>query len=482
MSRHLSPSDHATAAVDQPEIGRMFRRISLARQFLLGSLLALVVVVAAVGSQISRSIESGIVQRTAHLAAAYFQSMLERRLQHADATGALDDETQQLLSDIFVHGALASHVVRFKLWSPDGRIRYSSDPTQIGARFALHDHHALALLGQLTAAITLLDGPDNGPEREQWSRLIEIYVPLFKPGTREVTAVAEFYHEVDSVQAEILHEQRLSWASLVLGAGMLYAILCLVVLGGSRTIDRQRTELARQVKALEQLLEDNRQVHRRLQEAGVEATALSESALRRAAADLHDGPLQELAWLLLQIEPPDARGVAPGETQEGDAAPWHDGLHRAMRQMREIARGLAAPAVAHLPLCEVLRRAALGLPRNGLPEPGLDLDPELQGASEAVKLTAYRAVQEAFANVYKHASGQTPCLCARKVHGQALIEVTDQGPGFDPTHPVPESHFGLAFLAERVTLVGGRVDITSAPGKGTQLAIWLPLDRPGERA
>jgi signal transduction histidine kinase len=257
-------------------------------------------------------------------------------------------------------------------------------------------------------------------------------------------------------------------------------LLCLMVLGGSRTIDRQRAELARQVSQLEQVLEDNQQVHRRLQQAGSDATALSESALRRVAADLHDGPVQELALLLLQVEPPEARS-APQAAESGiNVAVLHAGLLRAMTQMRDIARGLAAPAVAHLPLGAVLRRAAMDLPHHGLPDPRLDIGAGLDGAGEAVKLTAYRAIQEALANVYKHAPGQTPLLQARQVQNEARIEVSDQGPGFDPARPVPESHFGLAFLQERVTLVGGRVEVATALGVGTRLTIWLPLDRPGE--
>jgi signal transduction histidine kinase len=476
----LSLSNHAAAAVERLQTGRLFQRVSLVHQFLLGSLLTLVVVVAAVGSHVSDSVESGIVQRTAHLTAVYFQSILAQRLEQTDAAGHLDEGTKQLLSDIFVHGPLAKHVVRFKLWSPDGHIRYSSDPAQVGKRFALHDHHAFALTGQLAAAITSLDGPDNGPERVQWARLIEIYVPVFKAGTRQVIAVAEFYHEVDSVQAEISREQRLNWASLVLGAALLYALLCLVVLGGSRTIDRQRVELARQVFQLEQVLEENKQVHRRLQQAGADATALSESALRRVAADLHDGPVQELALLLLQVEPPDTR-AAPQTVEAGlNTAVLHEGLQRAMTQMRHIACGLAAPAVAHLPLAEVLRRAAMDLPHHGLPQPRMDIADALHGASEAVKLTAYRAVQEALANVYKHAPGQTPVLRACQALNEARIEVSDQGPGFDPARPVPEGHLGLAFLEERVTLVGGRVELATAPGAGTRLTVWLPLTEPGE--
>ncbi|MDP1649463.1 MAG: sensor histidine kinase [Rubrivivax sp.] len=456
----------AQAPASGPAPARPFTRISLARQFLVASVLVLAAAVAATGYWVSQRIEASIVNRTASLAAAYFESILSRRLDKFMRDGELDSETRRMLDDIFVHGPLAQRVVRFKLWSPDGLIHYSSDHVQDGMKFPLHDHHAIALSGQMLAAISPLDGPDNAPERARWSRLIEIYVPLRPPGSSMVQAIAEFYHEVDTVEAEIVSAQRQSWVTIGLGAMLLFSILYALVLRASHTISGQQSELARQVQGLERLLAENRRINRRLQEAGARTTALGEMSLRRIAADLHDGPVQNMAFALLRADEPQAHA-------QSDAV--RASLQEAMQQLRDIAAGLAAPSMAQLSLADALKRAVADASRHGGVAIDSDIDPGLPDAPLAVKFTAYRVAQEALSNAARHAPGHAPRLRACRDGETLLIEVADDGPGFDPGRAPADGHLGLAFLRERVQLLGGRVGIESAPGRGTTLRVRLPL-------
>lgn len=441
--------------------------MSLLQKFVLGSVPLTLLLVLFEGQHIARRIEEGVVQRTAGIAAVYFESMLAHRLEEFTLHGALTPQTYHMLDEVFVRGPLAQRVVRFKLWSPDGRIRYSSDPSQIGLQFPMHDHHAIALSGQIVAAITDLDGPDNARERAVWSRLLEIYLPLNVPGSGTVGAVAEFYHEVDSLQTEIAEATRQAWITLALGALLVYALLYAVVLRANQTIVSQRSELDQRVRQLEGLLAENCAMRERLQQAGLRSTALAELSLRRVAADLHDGPAQNLAYVLLRLE------ELPVDSAL--AQRLRNILDKALRQVRGIAVELAAPAMAALSLRDAIEQAVEDGSHFGRDAVECHVPETLPDAALAIRVAAYRVVREAVTNALRHAPGRRPRVRAAVDGNQLIVEVADDGPGFDTQAPVSEGHLGLALLRERVQLIGGEFAIDSAPGRGTVVRAILPL-------
>ncbi len=123
------------------------------------------------------------------------------------------------------------------------------------------------------------------------------------------------------------------------------------------------------------------------------------------------------------------------------------------------------------------RRRAAGLEITGElaladPERGdSGLDPELE-------TTVYRLVQEALTNTVKHARASRACVTLRQTDGELLIEVQDDGVGFDTN--AQTAGFGLAGMRERVYLAGGGLELQS--GKhGTVVRARLPTRREAER-
>ncbi len=97
---------------------------------------------------------------------------------------------------------------------------------------------------------------------------------------------------------------------------------------------------------------------------------------------------------------------------------------------------------------------------------------------DAVRLTAYRIVQEALTNISKHAP-QAHVRVHLSDAGKALtVEVTDNGPGFDMQQLRTTAGFGLKGLGERAKNIGGWLDISSQPGQGTSLTLTAPLPPP----
>jgi signal transduction histidine kinase len=96
-----------------------------------------------------------------------------------------------------------------------------------------------------------------------------------------------------------------------------------------------------------------------------------------------------------------------------------------------------------------------------------------------VKQELYRIAQEALHNTVKHANASKVDLVLRRTASEVILEVCDDGVGFDPTGNFP-GHLGLRSMQERVSHLGGMLQIESAPGQGTHLLAQIPLvEQPG---
>lgn len=192
----------------------------------------------------------------------------------------------------------------------------------------------------------------------------------------------------------------------------------------------------------------------------------------RLARDLHDGPLQALIGLNMQL------GLLAA--QSGDSA--------ALAEMRVEVRGLLAelrgvcaelrpPMLDTLGLVAAIRSLAEEWATQNNVTILLDLPPDAACRSLPgdVAVNLYRVAQEALTNVAKHAQAQQVNICLAAADGGLRLTVEDDGRGFVPPASVhdlaAQGHFGLAGLHERVNLIGGTLALESAPGQGTRLRV-----------
>ena len=94
-----------------------------------------------------------------------------------------------------------------------------------------------------------------------------------------------------------------------------------------------------------------------------------------------------------------------------------------------------------------------------------------------VKQELYRIAQEALHNTVKHAHASKVALVLRRTANAVILEVGDDGVGFDPLGSFP-GHLGLRSMQERVSRLDGRLQIESAPGQGTHMLAQVPLGKP----
>ncbi|MDO9635533.1 MAG: ATP-binding protein, partial [Thiobacillus sp.] len=100
-----------------------------------------------------------------------------------------------------------------------------------------------------------------------------------------------------------------------------------------------------------------------------------------------------------------------------------------------------------------------------------EAEPEL---SEAVSLSLFRIVQEAFTNIRKYAQAHRVSVSLRTSARTIELTIEDDGIGFDPDSPRVARH-GLAGIKHRVFTHGGKLDIRTAPGTGVTLHVSLPV-------
>ena len=194
----------------------------------------------------------------------------------------------------------------------------------------------------------------------------------------------------------------------------------------------------------------------------VEAT---DAERRRIERDLHDGTQQRLVSIAMSLGllestlPVDAARARPVVRETRDA------LAAALAELRDLTQGIHPAVLAErgLPggLDELCRRAALPAHLN------LGLDGRLP---EQIETAGYFFVSEALTNAAKHSHATEVRVAAAVVAGVLTVEVSDDGIG----GASPGEGSGLRGLADRVEALGGRLTVSSPPGRGTRLLAELP--------
>jgi signal transduction histidine kinase len=450
--------------------------LSLARRYLLVSLVFVVIGGGVVALALGQLIETSAINRTTSVTALYVESFVAPELQTLATSPTLTQAEIDALQRLLTDSPLGQAVVSFRVWSTEGRVLYSPFPQLIGQRFDMSGERGAAARGAVIGDISDLSDPENVYEREKWTHLLELYLPVRASGSSRVIAVAEFYQLPDELEAEVNRDRLIAWG-LVAGATVLaYLALVRVVRQGSETILRQQDELRRRVDELSALLDQNARLSDRIRHAAARTTALTELERRRIGSDLHDGPSQTLAFALLRLEAVEGRLEEAGHADDVDLQAVRGALQEALTDMRTIAAGLRTPELESAEPAEIVRRAVAEHERRAGSEATVNVEGIPSVAPLATKIALYRILSEALSNAARHGAGSGVEVTVTEADNRFLtVEVSDHGPGFDSGQKPGEGHLGLAGMRERTELLGGRFELESGPATGTRIRAFLPL-------
>ena len=457
-----------------------FTRISLARQFMLMTLIILVSGMVIIGVWVGMQIETGVLNRTAAVTSLYLESFISPYLQPLSVGKYLEAQQVAELDRLLEETPLGREIVAFKVWSADGHVLYSPNADLIGREFAPSDNLNAAWKGLVTSGYTNLMEPENEYEHQLWERLIETYLPIRVEGSGPIIAVAEFYQTPDKLEAEVRTAQLGSWVVVGTATVAMYLMLIGLVRRASNTILTQQDDLQVKVTQLSDLLAQNRELHTRVRRAAAHSTALNERFLRRLSADLHDGPGQDLSLALLRFESLAETWercldpLSAGSVEAADFNIVRSSITSALKVLRTISTGLRLPELEPLSPQEVASRAVRDYERKTGQEVALDAQDAPDDAPMPVKIIMYRVIQEALANGFRHASGAIQSVSLSRVDHHLSIEVADAGMGFD-LNAVMDAQLGLAGMRERVQMLGGSFIVDTAPGQGVRVSAKIPL-------
>jgi signal transduction histidine kinase/CheY-like chemotaxis protein len=196
------------------------------------------------------------------------------------------------------------------------------------------------------------------------------------------------------------------------------------------------------------------------------------------ARDLHDGPIQEMIGVTFTLQ--EAISQAQSEAVRAYFLELQERIQEQVRELRSLCNELRPPALAPFGLEKALQ-SHLETFQQAHPTIAVtaDLDPDGQRLSDDVRLALYRVCQELLNNVVRHAQASEVGIRFQLTAQQAVLEVRDNGKGFETPHQWVElargGHFGLVGMQERVEAVNGTLTIDSKPGMGTCVNVTVPL-------
>ena len=239
-----------------------------------------------------------------------------------------------------------------------------------------------------------------------------------------------------------------------------------LAMGGIYGIYTLRLEyLQERMKFLEELAEKNQQL-----QATTRHLAISEER-NRMGRELHDSISQGVQGLIFalhslrhELKDPPERVANILHHLEATARSTLDELRALIEELTPSQLVEEALTASIQATCELLsQRQAIPVDVNiTLPAP---LSPEIE-------MTIYRIVQEALANIEKHAHAQQVMISITETAGQVLLTVKDDGRGF--TVPQAAPGHGLRNMRQRSEEAGGSFEVLSKPGHGTTIKVILP--------
>ena len=166
--------------------------------------------------------------------------------------------------------------------------------------------------------------------------------------------------------------------------------------------------------------------------------------------------------------------AVPGDTREREVMAIRDSLEEAMREIRNICNGLVLPHIEAADLPEILQWVVNAHEYHTGSSVELSMSSAPLKLEPTAKICIYRFVQEALNNGFRHGGGINQRVTETLQGERVVVDVADNGPGFDPT-AISRASIGLAGLQDRVESLGGRFTIETSK-QGTRVRMSLSIN------
>lgn len=421
-------------------------------QVIAGALVVLVAVAllgVAASQRLAQAEAVNDAAKTANLLAdAVVQPALSEALLSGDASAV------SIIDQVVRDHVLDRGIVRVKIWDPTGRILYADEPALIGQTFPLGAEEKDVLTNPQTRAdVSDLTGPENRFERGR-GKLLEVYRPIWTPSGKPL--LFETYAPYDEVTARTGQLWR-GFAGVTLTSLLLLVVLLMPILW--RLLNRLKRAQAQRETLLQHAFD------------------ASTEERRRIAGALHDGVVQELVATSFAVAGAAERAASLGQPDLADEVRSAAGTVRtSIGGLRTLLLDIYPPSLATAGLEAALTDLVSTLRSRGTAVI-LEVAPQI-GLDAAGERLVFRVARECLNNIAIHAAATNVQVRLERVDRHAVMEITDNGVGFDAADLLArpaEGHFGLRVLGDVVAEAGGELFLTSAPGAGTSWQLRIPL-------
>ena len=478
----LRKASPATSSETFPDRSRdLLDADTLVTTFILSAAVVLLIGMLLFGTWVTNRSADAVRQYSAHSAAIFMNSSIEPLVQELATQPQLSLRSMKDIDAILTHEAVHKKLSGIVIWRRDGVIAYAKDRDLLGAVDTLSAGFSSALEGkveieQLGASNEAVSGAEGS---------YRIYAPLNELGTSDVIAVAGYVEPPQQLDTLLAQGRRDTWMVVAVFTILIFGLTFRLIHHASELIKAQNNDLRERYAAQVRLNLQNEILRKDLEDAHKEGIVINENFLRRIGADLHDGPAQFLALALLRLDdikwppPAPAQSPPPDHGRRTSALETvRSATQKALAEIRSISTGLALPELANSSPSDVVVAAI----DTFMSATQMDVLCQFGNLPDRLSplwtVCLFRFVQEGLNNSYRHAGGKGQTVRAECRDENLIVEVADQGPGFDVAAAFSKtSRLGLLGLRHRIETLGGDFNIRSTPGEGTTIVLTVPLSQ-----
>lgn len=224
------------------------------------------------------------------------------------------------------------------------------------------------------------------------------------------------------------------------------------------------------IRSVNDFLEEAKEKH----EFGLKIIQAQEEERKKISREIHDGPAQMLANILLRSELVD-RTFREGSKEDGMAEikSLREMVRTSLYEVRRIIYDLRPMALDDLGLLPTIKRYVKTISEYSQIDIQFTSTGEDRRLNQNYEVAFFRLIQEGVQNAIKHAEASKIHVNLEVGKEYLTMVVKDNGVGFDPKEK-PNHSFGLIGMRERVEMFDGKMTIDTAPGKGTRIMIQVP--------
>jgi signal transduction histidine kinase len=194
----------------------------------------------------------------------------------------------------------------------------------------------------------------------------------------------------------------------------------------------------------------------------------------RLAREIHDTLVQEFAGILLHLEAANGSGLAVNASECLACA--RELARSGLEDARRMLLGLRPKSLEGADLCSALGQLAKRFSRDCGIHCIFSTTGRPHELAKEIEDELYRVAQEALCNVRKHSRACSVSILLTFAAAGVVLAIKDNGQGFAMKQTAPGAHgFGLPAMCERASRLGGRMDINSGRGTGTEIRMSVPL-------